>query len=78
MRFILILFLMLAICYVLLMGVPETPSDIKWVGFYDAMRVEITDMIDHFTLMHNLAVKLTLIGGIALLFVTFFNKLSKA
>ena len=78
MRFILILLLTLAICYVLLIGVPEAPGNIQWGAFYDAMMVEITDMIDHFSLMQNLAVKLTLIGGAALLFVAFFNKLSRA
>jgi hypothetical protein len=71
MRLLLVLATVLVICYILLMGIPATPSDVQVVPFINAMRIEVGDLIDHFSLMTNPWVKVTLIAGAALVFVGF-------
>lgn len=74
MRFLLILACVLIICYILLMGVPATPGDVQVRPFFNAMKTEIGDLIDHFSLMTNPWVKVTLIAGAALLAMGFIRQ----
>ena len=74
MRFLLVLASVLIICYILLMGIPATPNDVQVMPFVKALKVEIGDLIDHFSLMTNPWVKVTLIAGAALIFVGFLRQ----
>ena len=74
MRLLLVLATVLVICYILLMGIPATPGDVQVMPFVKALKVEIGDLIDHFSLMTNPWVKVTLIAGAALIFVGFVRQ----
>lgn len=74
MRFLLVLASVLVISYILLMGIPATPGEIQVMPYFNAMKTEIGDLIDHFSLMTNPWVKVTLIAGAALIFVGFVRQ----
>ncbi len=75
MRFLLIILAVAAVCYVLLIGIPPTPGDIQLVKFFKAMTLEIKQLVDHFSLMPNPFVKLTIVAGAAFIVVGFFRQL---
>ncbi len=77
MRFIFLVLVVLAVCYVLLLGVPQSPGEIQFVKFYHVMKAEIYDMIDHFSLMQNPWVKVTLIAGAALILTGFVRQFAR-
>jgi len=76
-RLILLVLIILAVCYVLLLGVPESPGKIQFIKFYHVMRAEVHDLFDHFSLMQNPWVKVTLIAGAALIFTGFVRQLAR-
>ncbi|NIS14830.1 MAG: hypothetical protein GWN00_00485 [Aliifodinibius sp.] len=77
MRLIFLILIILAVCYVLLLDVPESPGKIQFAKFYHLMKAEVHDLFDHFSLMQNPWVKVTLIAGAALIFAGFFRQVAK-
>jgi hypothetical protein len=71
MRYVIILLAVLAICYLLLIGTPKSPQEIQFAQFFSAMKFEVGDLIDHFSLMQNPAVKLIILLGAALILIGF-------
>ena len=65
MRYVILLLAVLAICYLLLIGPPRSFEEIQFGRFFSAMKLEVGDLIDHFSLMQNPAVKLTILLGAA-------------
>ena len=77
MRFIFLILIILAVCYILLLGLPHSPGDIEYVKFYHVMKAEVIDLIEHFSLMQNLWVKVTLIAGAALILTGFIRQIAR-
>ena len=71
MRYFILLLAVLAICYLLLIGTPKSPQEIQFAQFFSAMKFEVGDLIDHFRLMQNPAVKLTILAGAAFILIGF-------
>lgn len=71
MRYVALLLVVLVICYLILIGVPKSPQEIQFAQFFSAMKLEVGDLIDHFTLMQNPAVKLTILLGAAVMLIGF-------
>lgn len=71
MRYVILLLVVLVICYLLLIGPPKSPQEIQFARFYSAMKLEVGDLIDHFSLMQNPAVKVTILLGAALILIGF-------
>jgi len=76
-RFIFLILIILAVCYVLLLGLPHSPGDIEYVKFFKVMKAEVFDLIEHFTLMQNPWVKVTLIAGAALILTGFIRQFAR-
>jgi hypothetical protein len=77
MRSLLIIFAVLAVCYILLLGIPQSPGEIQFIKFFQAMKIEISDLIDHFSLMQHPWVKVTIIAGAALIFTGFVRQVAR-
>ena len=77
MRFVLIVFAILAVCYILLMGVPQSPGQIEFIKFFHAMIFEVGDLIKNFTMMEHPWVKVTIIIGAALIFSGFLRQMAR-
>jgi hypothetical protein len=73
-RFIIIILLVSAICYVLLLGVPQSPGQIQFGEFFQKMTFEVRDLVDHFRLMQDPAVKITILAGAALILFGIFKQ----
>lgn len=74
MRSLFVLAAFLIISYILLIGVPSTPQEVEFMPYFKALYTEATDLIDHFSLMQNPEVKVTIILGAAFFIVGIVKK----
>lgn len=77
MRSLLIIFAVLAVCYILLLGVPQSPGQIQYIKFLHAMKMEVVDLINNFSLMQHPWVKVTIIAGAAFIFTGFLRQFAR-
>lgn len=77
MRSLLIIIAVLAVCYILLLGVPQSPGQIQYIKFLHAMKMEVSELIHDFSLMQHPWVKVAIIAGAAFIFSGFLRQFAK-